>query len=188
MFKTPNFLLDTRKKHESDVFKLFLVKDSSKFWKHAVNQCYLSVFPLIPQLSQVDVSWYRLSCKSALDSSSSCVTWALGIIQRDLIRTLRRSSEEIVRGVCQGYSKPSRMGLAEKAECLQSQWKMKRRLALCLRVCPLAPELAYSHALALALAQAFRLFFLEDAWMIMLQLPAFPNRWYFVWEGTPGIA
>ena len=29
-------------------------------------------------------------------------------------------------------------------------------------------------------------FFLEDACVIVLQLPVFPNRWYFGWEGTPG--
>ena len=28
--------------------------------------------------------------------------------------------------------------------------------------------------------------FLKDVWMIVLQLPVFPNRWYFGWEGTPG--
>lgn len=29
--------------------------------------------------------------------------------------------------------------------------------------------------------------FLEDAWM-MLQLPAFPNRQGFAWDGIPGAA
>ena len=39
-----------------------------------------------------------------------------------------------------------------------------------------------------ALRPAVRLFFLEDGWMILLQLPAFPNSWYFVCEGTLGTA
>ena len=30
--------------------------------------------------------------------------------------------------------------------------------------------------------------FLEDAWMIVLELPAFLSRRYFGWEGTPGTA
>ena len=36
----------------------------------------------------------------------------------------------------------------------------------------------------LRLALALSFFFLEDAWMIVLQLPE--DRQYFVWEGTPG--
>ena len=46
--------------------------------------------------------------------------------------------------------------------------EIKRGLALWLRESSLAPELALSQALALA--GALRLFFLEDSWMIMLQL------------------
>ena len=56
--------------------------------------------------------------------------------------------------------------------------EIKRWLALCLRESALAPELVLSQALRFAL----RLFFLEDATMIVLQLPAFPNRWHFAWE------
>ena len=32
--------------------------------------------------------------------------------------------------------------------------------------------------------RVLRLFFFEDAWMILLQLPGFSSRWYFKWEGT----
>ena len=35
---------------------------------------------------------------------------------------------------------------------------------------------------------AFRLFFLEDAWVFGLQLLAFPNGWHFLWVGTLGKA
>ena len=50
-----------------------------------------------------------------------------------------------------------------------------------------------SHVLQWALAfsgslSGSRAFFLEGARMILLQLPAFPNRQYFGWEGTPGTA
>ena len=41
------------------------------------------------------------------------------------------------------------------------------------------------HWLSWALSGSF---FLEDAWMIMLQLPVFPNRQYFGWEETQGTA
>ena len=44
---------------------------------------------------------------------------------------------------------------------------------------------ALSVWLSLAVSQAV---FLEEAWMIVLQLPAFPNGWYFGVEGTPGTA
>ena len=62
--------------------------------------------------------------------------------------------------------------------------EIKRGLALWVRESSLAPKLAHSEAEILALTRVLRLF-LEDAWMIMLQLPEFPNGWYFVWEGTP---
>ena len=32
------------------------------------------------------------------------------------------------------------------------------------------------------------LFFLEDTWGTVLQLPAFPNGQHFGWGGTPGAA
>ena len=32
------------------------------------------------------------------------------------------------------------------------------------------------------------LFSLEDAWVMVLQLPAFTNGWYFGWEGALGTA
>ena len=31
-------------------------------------------------------------------------------------------------------------------------------------------------------------FYLKDAWMILLQLPAFPKGKYLDWEGTPATA
>ena len=39
-----------------------------------------------------------------------------------------------------------------------------------------------------SLAHWLSLFFLEDAWMIVLQVPAFPNGQYFGWEGILGAA
>ena len=50
-----------------------------------------------------------------------------------------------------------------------------------------------SHVLQWALAfsgslSGSRAFFLEGARMILLQLPAFPNRQYFGWEEIPGAA
>ena len=36
------------------------------------------------------------------------------------------------------------------------------------------------------LSLALRLSFLEDAWMILLQLPAFSMGWHFLWVGTLG--
>ena len=50
----------------------------------------------------------------------------------------------------------------------------------------LALELALSQVQAAAPDP--RLFFLQDALMMVLKLPAFPYTWYFVWEGTLGTA
>ena len=40
--------------------------------------------------------------------------------------------------------------------------------------------------LAAALRLTLTLFFLQGGWVMVLQLPAFPNGQCFVWEGTLG--
>ena len=45
----------------------------------------------------------------------------------------------------------------------------------------MAPELACSQTHSQALL-------LQGCLTVVLQLPAFPNGWHFMWEGTPGTA
>ena len=77
-----------------------------------------------------------------------------------LILSLVRSRVELYEGVAQSNGKQSRMGLGEKLDASRTHGIIGRRLK--------------TEGQRLAL-----LFFLEDAWMILLQPPAFPKVFYF---------
>ena len=72
------------------------------------------------------------------------------------------------------------MGLAEKRNTSRANGDKKRELS--------GSRAGSLSGVVLALTLGLRFVSLEDAWMIVLQLPAFPNRRYLGWEGTPGTA
>ena len=137
-------------------------------------------------------SWwthFTVGCKAGQTDCGLCfsvtlVEWWYREIWLRQLRSLGRIKEgPAVGGVCPGNCGQFRTGLAEKLNVSRANDNKKREFSGW--ESSLDPELALSQALAWAL----RLFFLEYAWMIMLQLPAFPSGQYFGWEGCkiPGV-